>query len=164
MQEYCTNNDNIDNIAGIPEISTTTQTMENNKTTENQVSYEIEMTSIALDKSVKKKNVSLDEILKVPKLVNITNRRGEKSEIISSSPYKRKLKKDQWTKTKKTKKEAEPKRQKAKVNLKTKKKYCDKKKQKPSEKEKPIENEEWTCAVCKGSWRESQMDWIVCRL
>ena len=96
--------------------------MENNKTTENQVSYEIEMTSIALDKSVKKKNVSLDEILKVPKLVNITNRRGEKSEIISSSPYKKKLKKDQWTKTKKTKKETEPKRQKAKVNLKTNKK------------------------------------------
>ena len=122
------------------------------------------MTSIALDKSVKKKNVSLDQILKVPKLVNITNRRGEKSEIISSSPYKRKLKKDQRTKTKKTKKETEPKRQKAKVNLKTKKKHCDKKKQKPSEKEKPTGNEESTCAVCKGSWKESQMDWIVCRL
>ena len=163
LQEYCTNNDNIDNIAGIPEINTTTQTNKNNKTTENQVSYEIEMTSIALDKSVKKKNVFPDEILS-SKLVNITNRRGEKSEIISSSPYKRKLKRDQWTKTKKTKKETESKRQKAKVNLKTKKKHSDKKKQKPSEKEKPIENEEWTCAVCKSSWRESQMDWIVCRL
>ena len=60
--------------------TTTTQTMENNKTTENQVSFEIEMTSTALDKSVKKKNNSFEEILKVPKLVNITNKRGEKSE------------------------------------------------------------------------------------
>ena len=46
-----------DNIAGIPETSTTTQTMENNKTTENQVSFETEMTSTALNKSVDKKNV-----------------------------------------------------------------------------------------------------------
>ena len=68
--------------------------MENNKTAENQVSFETEMTSIALDKSVEKKNFSFEE--KVPKLVNITNKRGEKSEIITSSPYKRKLKKDQW--------------------------------------------------------------------
>ena len=116
--------------------------MENNKTTENQVSFETEMTSIALDKSVEKKNVSFEEILKVPKLVNITNKRGEKSEIITSSPYKRKLKKDQWTKTKKTKEETKPKGQKAKVNLKTKKKHSYKKKQKSSEKEKPVENQE----------------------
>ena len=69
-----------DNIAGIPETSTTTsQTMENNKTTENQASFEIEMTSTALDKSVEKKNNSFEEILKVPKLVNITNKQGEKS-------------------------------------------------------------------------------------
>ena len=67
--------------------STTTQTMENNKTAENQVSFETEMTSIALDKSVEKKKFSFEE--KVPKLVNITNKRGEKSEIITSSPYKR---------------------------------------------------------------------------
>ena len=67
-------------------------------------------------------------------------------------------------KLKKTKKETKPKRQKAKVNLKTKKKHCDKKKQKFSEKEKPVENQEWNCTVCKGSWRESQMDWIVCRV
>ena len=90
-----------DNIAGIHK---TTQTMENNKMTENQVSFEIEMTSVGLDKSVEKKNFSFEEILKVPKLVNITNKQGEKSEIIISYPYKRKLKKDQWTKTKKNKK------------------------------------------------------------
>ena len=116
--------------------------MENNKTAENQVSFETEMTSIALDKSVEKKNFSFEEILKVPKLVNITNKRGEKSEIITSSPYKRKLKKDQWAKTKITKKETKPKGQKAKVNLKTKKKHSYKKKQKSSEKEKPVENQE----------------------
>ena len=86
--------------------------MQNNKTAENQVSFETEMTSIALDKSVEKKDFSFEEILKVPKLVNITNKRGEKSEIITSSPYKRKLKKDQWAKTKKTKR---------KLNLKEKK-------------------------------------------
>ena len=83
---------------------------------------------------------------------------------MTSSSYKRKLKKHQCTKTRKTKKETKPKGQKAKVNLKTKKKHCDKKKQKSSEKEKPVENQESTCAVCKGSWRESQMDWIVCRV
>ena len=33
-----------DNITGTPETSTTTQTMENNKTAENQVSFETEMT------------------------------------------------------------------------------------------------------------------------
>ena len=145
-----------DNIAGIPKTSTTTQTMENNKTTENQVYFEIDMTSTALDKSVKKKNVSFEEILKVPKLVNITNKRGEKSEIITSCPYKRKLKKDQGTKTKKIKKETKPKGQKAGANLKTKKKHSDKKKHKSSEKEKPFENQEWTCAVCKGSWRKTR--------
>ena len=75
--------------------------MENNKTTENQVPFKIEMTSTAIEK----KNVSFEEILKVPKLVHLTNKRRKKSEIISSSPYKRKLKKDQGTKTKKTKKE-----------------------------------------------------------
>ena len=123
-----------DNIAEIPETSTTIQTMENNKTTENQVSFEIEMTSTALDKSVKKKNVSFEEILKVPKLVNITNKRREKSEIITSSPYKRKLKTDEETKTKKSKKETKYKGQKAKVNLKTKKRQSHKKKQKSSEK------------------------------
>ena len=116
--------------------------MQNNKTAENQASFETEMTSIALDKSVEKKNFSFEEILKVPKLVNITNKRGEKSEIITSSPYKRKLKKDQWAKTKITKKETKPKGQKAKVNLKTKKKHSYEKKQKSSEKEKPVENQE----------------------
>ena len=45
---------------------------------ENQVSFETEMTSTALDKLVEKKNVSFEEILKVLKLVNITNKRGEK--------------------------------------------------------------------------------------
>ena len=54
---------------------------------------------------------------------------------MTSSSYKRKLKKHQCTKTRKTKKETKPKGQKAKVNLKTKKKHCDKKKQKSSEKE-----------------------------
>ena len=67
-------------------------------------------------------------------------------------------------KLKKNKNKTKPKRQKAKVNLKTKKKHCDKKKQKSSEKAKPVENQEWNCAVCKGSWRENQMDWIVCRV
>ena len=43
--------------------------------------------------------------MKVPRLVSITNKRGEKSEIVKSSPYKRKLKNDQWRKTKKAKKE-----------------------------------------------------------
>ena len=57
-----------DNIAGIIETSTNTQTMENNKTTENQVSFEIEMTSKGLDKSVEKKNVSFEEILKSSKI------------------------------------------------------------------------------------------------
>ena len=61
---------------------------------ENQESFEIEMTSTALDKLVEKKNVSFEEILKVLKLVNITNKREEKSKIITSSPYKTKLKKD----------------------------------------------------------------------
>ena len=42
--------------------------MENNKTTENQVSFEIEMTSKGLDKSVEKKNVSFEEILKSSKI------------------------------------------------------------------------------------------------
>ena len=57
-----------DNIAGIIETSTNTQTMENNKTTENQVSFEIEMTSKGLNKSVEKKNVSFEEILKSSKI------------------------------------------------------------------------------------------------
>ena len=57
-----------DNIARILETSTTTQTVENNKTTENQVSFEIEMTSKGLDKSVEKKNVSFEEILKSSKI------------------------------------------------------------------------------------------------
>ena len=140
-----------DNVAGISETRTTTQTMKNNKTTENQVSFETEMTSAALDKSVEKKNVSFEEILKVPKLVSITNKRGENSEIITSSPYKRKLKKDQWTKTKKTDRENKPKGQTAKINLKTKKKHSDTTKPKSSGKEKPVENQEWICAVCKGS-------------
>ena len=39
--------------------------MENNKTTENQISFEIEMTSTALGKSVEKKNISFEEILKI---------------------------------------------------------------------------------------------------
>ena len=82
--------------------------MENNKTTENQVSLEIDMISTPVDKSVWKKNVSFDEILKVPKLFNITNKRWEKSEIITSSPFKRKIKKDQEKKTKKIKKETKP--------------------------------------------------------
>ena len=34
-------------------------------------------------------------LFKVPKLDNLTSRRGEKSEIISSSPCKRKLRQDQ---------------------------------------------------------------------
>ena len=66
--DQCQNNKQIpctsDIIARIPKTSTTTQTMENNKTTENQVSFEIEMTSTALGKSVEKKNVSFEEILK----------------------------------------------------------------------------------------------------
>ena len=140
-----------DNVAGIPETSATTQTMKNNKTTENQVSFETEMTSAGLIKSVEKKNVSCEKILKVPKLVSITNKRGENSEIITSSRYKRKLKKGQWTKTKKTNRENKPKGQTAKVNLKTKKKHTDKTKPKSSGKEKPVENQEWICAVCKGS-------------
>ena len=48
-------------------------------------------------------------MLKVSKLFNITNKRWEKSEIITSSPFKRKVKKDQEKKTKKTKKETKPK-------------------------------------------------------
>ena len=97
--------------------------MENNKTTENQVSFETEMTSIALDKLVDKKFFSFGEILKVPKLVDITDKRVEKSEIITSSPHKKMLRKDQETKTKKTKKKTKPKGQKVKVYLKTKKKH-----------------------------------------
>ena len=98
-----------------------TSGIENNKTTENQVSFETEMTSIALGKLVEKKNVSFEKILKGPKLVNITNKRGEKPEIITSFPYKSKLKKEQGTKTKQTKKKTKPKGKTAKVNLKRKK-------------------------------------------
>ena len=71
------------------------------------------MASIALGKSVEKKNVSFEEIWKVLKLVNIiTNKRVEKSEIITSSPYKKKLKKTNVQKLKKLKR---------KLNLKEKK-------------------------------------------
>ena len=54
------------------------------------------MTSIALDKSVEKENASFEEIWKVLKLVNIKNKRVEKSEIITSSPYKKKLKRPMY--------------------------------------------------------------------
>ena len=70
------------------------------------------MTSIALDKSVEKKKASFEEIWKVLKLVNIKNKRVEKSEIITSSPYKKKLKKTNVQKLKKLKR---------KLNLKEKK-------------------------------------------
>ena len=64
--------------------------------------------------------------MKAPKLVNITNRRGEISEIITSSPYKRKLKKYQGAKNKKTKKRSKSKGKKTKVNVTTKNKHSDK--------------------------------------
>ena len=44
----------------------------------------------------RKKNIVKKLLLfKISKLVDFTNRHGEKSEIIASSPYKRKLQQDQ---------------------------------------------------------------------
>ena len=38
------------------------------------------------------------------------------------------------------------------------------KQKKKLKKERNIDKQKWTCPVCKGAWKESQIDWIVCRI
>ena len=56
--------------------------------------------------------------LKVPKLVNLTNRRGRKSEIITSSPCERKLHQDQEKISKALENQIKPKQKKRKLKSK----------------------------------------------
>ena len=134
----------------------------------NQISFDINMAILSEEAniSLEKNNISFEEILQVPKLTNLANRRGEKSEIITGSPYKRKLQEEQEqgkkkkptkkTKTKETK-------LKGKKNVQSKPKPKLKKQKKTlSKKVSNIDKQEWICPVCKGTWKETQTDWIIC--
>ena len=85
-------------------------------------------------KSFDQSHVSLKEILKVPRLVKLINRREGKSEIVTSSPYKRNLQLDQEKKTKINKTHIKSKQKKPKFEPKqpaktrTQKNLCRKKK------------------------------------
>lgn len=91
--------------------------------------------------------------LKVLKLVNLTSQYGVNFKIITSSLCKRKLQQDQERIIKLTK---------IRLNLKLitfeiiEKKYLSKKKK--------CWKRQWTCPVCKKTWKKSQRDWIVCRI
>ena len=87
------------------------------------------------------------------------NRRGEKSEIVNSSPCKRKLQLDQEKISKTNKNQITSKQQQQKEPKTTKEKQ-----RRLSKKEINVGKQELTSLGCRGSWKESQIDWIVCRI
>ena len=100
---------------------------------------------------------------KIPRLVNLTNQCGEKFEIITSSPCKRKLQQDQEKITETNKTQIKPKQKRTK--LKPKQPVQTKKQRKRlSKKENNVDKQELTFTGCRGTRKESQIDWIVCRI
>ena len=93
---------------------------------------------------------SFEDILQIPKLYPTKRKLAEKSQIITCSPYRKKILLEKNNDNKLNKK-----------NIKKNKK---KRKLKKCLIEKNVNNEEeWFCPVCLGKWcNGTQIDWITC--
>ena len=115
---------------------------------------------------------SFEDVLQIPKLYPTKRKLAEKSQIITSFPYRKKilLEKNNEKKTIGKKKKNNKKKNLLKknndnkLNKKNIKKNKKKRKLKKCLIEKNVNNEEeWFCPVCLGKWcNGTQIDWITC--
>ena len=103
---------------------------------------------------------SFEDILQIPKLYPTKRKLAEKSQIITSSPYRKKI----LLEKNNEKKNLLKKNNDNKLNKKNIKKNKKKKKLKKCLIEKNVNNEEeWFFPVCLGKWcNGTQIDWITC--
>ena len=107
-------------------------------------------------------STSFEDILATPKLCFKRSRRGEVSEIITSSPYKRKLQSEKEQQAQKSLKTNKRKGKAKNTKVKNKRKPKEKNIARPVLTECENDRSDWICPVCSGNWKESETDWIVC--